>query len=49
VNAITRIRKDARLAKRLAARARADVANFTWTARAERLETLFAAVAGGRT
>jgi glycosyltransferase involved in cell wall biosynthesis len=49
VNAITRLKKDATLAKRLAARARADVAQFTWRARAERLETLFASLAGART
>jgi glycosyltransferase involved in cell wall biosynthesis len=46
--AIRRIREDAELGRRLAARALADVRSYTWAKRAERLETLFDAVRGGR-
>jgi glycosyltransferase involved in cell wall biosynthesis len=48
VEAIARLQKDPALASRLARRARADVAQYTWAARAERLETLFSAVVGAR-
>jgi glycosyltransferase involved in cell wall biosynthesis len=41
VAGIQRIKDDAPLGPRLAAQARADVAQFTWARRAERLETLF--------
>ena len=45
VAGIQRIKNDAALGPRLAARARTDVAQFTWARRAERLEALFSAVA----
>jgi glycosyltransferase involved in cell wall biosynthesis len=43
---IARVLGDARLAARLAARARGDVRNWTWDRRAERIETLLASVTG---
>jgi glycosyltransferase involved in cell wall biosynthesis len=46
VAGIERIKKDAALGERIAAQALQDVQAFTWTRRAERLEALFAAVAG---
>jgi glycosyltransferase involved in cell wall biosynthesis len=45
VAGIRRIKDDAALGQRLAAQAQADVAQFTWARRAERLETLFSASA----
>jgi glycosyltransferase involved in cell wall biosynthesis len=48
VAGIQRIKDDAALGQRLAAQARADVAQFTWARRAERLETLFSAFAAAR-
>jgi glycosyltransferase involved in cell wall biosynthesis len=44
--AIRRLKDDAALGARLAAQARADVAQYTWDRRAERLETLFDEVRG---
>jgi glycosyltransferase involved in cell wall biosynthesis len=44
VAGIQRIKDDAALGRRLAAQALADVAQFTWARRAERLETLFSDV-----
>ncbi len=49
VAGIQRIRDDAALARRLAAQAAEDVREYTWARRAERLETLFTAVAGMQT
>jgi glycosyltransferase involved in cell wall biosynthesis len=46
VAGIARIKEDAALARRLAEQARVDVREFTWARRAERLEALFATVAG---
>jgi glycosyltransferase involved in cell wall biosynthesis len=46
VAAIARLKEDAALGARLARQAREDVRDFTWARRAERLETLFAAVTG---
>jgi len=44
--AVRRIKEDAALGERLAAQARADVADYTWGRRAERLTALFDAVRG---
>jgi glycosyltransferase involved in cell wall biosynthesis len=44
--AIRRVKEDAALGRRLAAHAAADVRQFTWARRAERLEALFADVGG---
>ena len=46
VAGIEQIKKDAALGERLAAQALRDVGEFTWARRAERLERLFAEVAG---
>jgi len=46
VAAIERIRQDPALGERLARQAGKDVRGYTWALRAERLETLFAAVTG---
>ena len=43
---IRRIMNDQALASRLAAQAARDVLEFTWAKRAERLEALFATLAG---
>jgi glycosyltransferase involved in cell wall biosynthesis len=45
---VARVLGDARLAARLAARAREDVRDWTWDKRAERVEALLALVTGGR-
>jgi glycosyltransferase involved in cell wall biosynthesis len=44
---IQRIKEDALLGERLARQAQADVRQFTWARRAERLEALFADVTRG--
>lgn len=46
VAGIARVKEDRELGARLAAQARADVREFTWARRAERLEALFRDVAG---
>jgi glycosyltransferase involved in cell wall biosynthesis len=46
--AVTRIKDDPALGVRLARQAAADVREYTWTRRAERLETLFQDVVGSR-
>ena len=46
VAGLTRLRQDRALGARLARQARADVRDFTWARRAERLETLFRDVTG---
>jgi glycosyltransferase involved in cell wall biosynthesis len=48
VAAVTRLQREPELAGRLAARARIDVADYTWDRRAERLEALLRDVVPGR-
>ena len=48
VAGITRIKTDPSLGERLARQAAEDVREYTWARRAERLETLFAEIAGAR-
>jgi glycosyltransferase involved in cell wall biosynthesis len=46
VAGIRRIKDDAALARRIAAQAAAEVRDYTWARRAERLETLLTSVIG---